>query len=81
MTSFSTNKDDRVIFSPEHFARKFIEYFNDKSDILDLWLMEKMLNTGGKPYEDEIKGEISKIDKVIYEKVKDDTLRKHLKTK
>ena len=81
MTSYSTNKDDRVIFSPEHFANKFVEYFNNKSDIIDLWLMEKMLYAGGKPYEDEIKDEIFKIDKEIHQKVKDYALSKYLNHK
>lgn len=81
MTSYSTNKGDRVIFSPEHFARKFIEYLNDKSDIIDLWLMGKMLKAGGKSYEEEIKDEIFKIDKAIYQKVKNDTLSKYLNLK
>lgn len=82
MTSFSTNKDDyRFILSPENFARKFIEYFNDKSDIIELWLMEKMLIAGGKPYEEEVKSEIFKIDQEIHQKVKDETLSKFLNLK
>ena len=79
MTSYSTNEDDyRFILPPEYFARKFIEYFNDKSDIIDLWLMGKMLIAGGKAYEEEIKDEILKIDKEIYLKVKGDNLYKYL---
>lgn len=36
-----------------------------------------MLNAGGKPYEEEV----FKIDKGIYQKVKDDTLSKYLNLK